>query len=346
MPNNLDLYLDGVAGGLIVGGSYASGTLPTLTRNDTINVRLRLMERDATGVARDVDSTGTTFTFAIGSLDSAPVAGSFKLSTTTGTSGEIAYNAATSAVATAVSAIAGNVTVATYGSSGSAWLITAATANSALSFSGVTFSLFPSSTVRITTRQTPASGVTAAQVLELVRLPAVSAGSFSAAATANVVTLALLQNGATSPAANEIYKLTIGNDAMGGTYSLAYGDTASSAIAYNATPSQVQTALAAVTGVGTGNVSVATAGASYIITFIGDLGSVNVTTALTLNAGGIQYIPFREATVTLSSASLDQVFLEASGANPTPTLEIQVVQAGSTRTLVQQAVPLRKDVIL
>ena len=346
MANNLDLFLDGQAGGLISGGSFTTGSLPALTRNDAVNVRLRLMERDGSGVARDVDVSSTTFTFALGKVDQAPVDGAFKLTTSTGTSQEIPYNATTTQVLNAVSAVAGNVTVATYGSSGSAWLITAATLSTALSFTGVSFTLFPSSRVSIANRSPQVTGGKASQVVSLLREPAASTSSFAAASTANVVTLSLLQNGATSPAANEAYKLTVGNDVMGGSIALSFDGNATGAVAYNATPFALQTALAAVTGIGSGNISVTTAGASYVITFVGALGAQNITTALLLDAGGIQYIPYREAVVTLNTAALDQLFVEAGTNTIAPSLEIQVVQGGSTRTLVQSDITVRKDVIL
>jgi len=70
------------------------------------------------------------------------------------------------------------------------------------------------------------------------------------------------------------------SDATGGSFTLTYQAKTTAAIAWNATALAVQTALAALTTVGTGNVSVSgNAGGPWVISFVGDL--LDSTAALT-----------------------------------------------------------------
>lgn len=337
MPSNLNLTLDGSGLGLISGGGQI------FSRNDSYNLRLRVVDsRDGAG---DTSLSAPSFKVVFGTAGTRPAMGQFKITTSTGTSEAIAYNATTSAVATAVSAVAGNVTVATYGGSGSAWLITAATANTALSLTGVTFTMFPSSSARVSTLQAPASGVTAVQLVELVRQPAVSALTFSAAATAGVVTLSLVQEGSAS--ANETYRLTLGSDAVGGSYSLVYGSNATTAVSLGASSLALQTALSAVTGLGA-NIAVqaVSAGRGHIISFVNGLALANVTTALTLDKSGIQYASWYEGVVTFGGMDLEQMFVESGANTCTGVLEVELSESSRKQTLLQVVATVRKDLQL
>lgn len=337
MPSNLNLTLDGSGLGLISGGGQ------TFSRNDNYLIRLRVAD-NTTGTLADTVLSAPSFRVSFGTAGAGPASGQFKLTTSTGTSEAIAYNATTSAVASAVSAVAGNVTVATFGSSGSAWLITAATANTALSFTGVTFTLFPTSTPKVTTFLAPASGVTAVQLVELIRQPAVSAATFTAATTTGVVTLSLVQEG--SSTANETYRLTLGADAVGGSYSLVYGTNATTAVSLGASSLALQTALSAVTGLGS-NIAVQalSSGRGHIITFVNALALTNVSTAVTLDAGGIQYAKWYEGPVTFGGLDLEQMFVESAANTCTGYLEVEMTESSRKQTLLQAVATVRKDLL-
>ena len=119
MASNIDILLD-KSSGLINGGSAPYGSLPAFTRNDVYPFRLRVLERNESGAYTDAVLSSPSFSLGIGDIDAMPTDGQFKLTTTTGTSTAISYNATTAQILSAISAIAGNVTVTTYGSSGSA----------------------------------------------------------------------------------------------------------------------------------------------------------------------------------------------------------------------------------
>jgi hypothetical protein len=96
---------------------------------------------------------------------------------------------------------------------------------------------------------------------------------------------------------NEVQKITLTGSPTGGSFTLTYGGKTTAAIAYNATAATVQTALQALTTIGTGNVTVTgNAGGPYTVTFVGSLAhhdvpaltatsSLTVTTVATTRPG-------------------------------------------------------------
>jgi len=345
MAQSLDLYIDVTKGELLTGGSAINGALPTLTRNDSYNLRVRLRERDSGGFLRDLDTSGISVKLGIGGVEDSPTDGQFKLTLGAVTSTAISFNATTTQVYNAISAIAGaGVTVATFGSiTQGVYLITSATANTALSFGGDAFTLFPTSSVLVNTRRNPATGIPAQQVIKLVRNPAVYADTFTASPTAGIVSLTKLQDGSASQ--NEIYNLSAGADAEGGSVVLNFGTNSTTAIALGATAASFREALSAVTGIGAGNISVDSGNGNYTISFVRDLGLQNVTTALTLDTSGVIYGTFLQSAVTLNTAGIEELFAEASADEITPKLEVELTQSGTPKTILQTDVTIRKDLI-
>jgi hypothetical protein len=342
MASNIDILLD-KSGGLLLGGSAPAGVLPEFTRNDAYPFRIRVLERNADGSYTDANLSSPSFSLGIGNIDAVATDGQFKLTTTTGTSTAISFNATTAQVLSAVSAIAGNVSVTTYGDSGSAWIITAATANTALSFGALPFTLFPTAAVQVNTRRAPTASVNAQQIISLSRNPAVFSSSFTAI-SGDGVSLTKTQDG--SATLNETYALRIGNDVYGGSYSLAYGGF-SVGIPYNQDSTNVTTLLSAITGIGTGNISVVSdSKRGLIISFVNALGLQNVSTALELDSSGIQAYSYYTSTVTMSTSEMEELFNEAGTDTITPTLEIEMTESGQTKTLLQYTTSITKDLIL
>jgi len=345
MAQSLDLYIDVSKGELLSGGSAINGALPTLTRNDSYNLRVRLRERDSGGYLRDLNTSGVAIKLGIGGIEDRPTDGQFKLTLGAVTSTAISFNATTTQVYNAISAIAGaGVTVATFGSiTQGVYLITSATANTALSFGGDAFTLFPTSSVLVNTRRNPATGIPAQQVIKLVRNPAVYADTFTASPTAGIVSLTKLQDGSASQ--NEIYNLSAGADAEGGSVVLNFGTNSTTAIALGATAASFREALSAVTGIGAGNISVDSGNGNYTISFVRDLGLQNVTTALTLDASGVIYGTFLQSAVTLNTAGIEELFASAGTDEITPKLEVELTQSGTPKTILQTDVTVRRDLI-
>lgn len=348
MATNIDLNLDSKGSGLLSGGSARTSRIPVLYRNDVYDFRVRVLDQDNTGIRSDATLSSPSFKLGIGGLDAIPTDGEFKL-TLAGpvTSSAIPYNATTTQVFNAISGIAGNATVTTFGSEDSAWIITAATSNTALSFGGVSFTLFPVSSVLVNTRRDPGADIKAQQVIQLKRSPAVYADSFSAAPTAGVISLTKTQDGDSSTNKNETYQLKVGSDAIGGGFILNYGTNSTTAIPVYANAVSMADALGAVTGIGYGNISVDSGENTkeYSISFVRALGNTNITTALTLDASGVIFAKFYKATVTMGTSGIDQLFSEEGTDTVTPTLEIEISQSGNTQTLLQSTITVSRDLI-
>jgi hypothetical protein len=343
MASTLDLYIDTSSGQLIDGGSVIGGALPTFTRNDAYTLRLRLLEKKANGSLDDIDFGSSSLKAGIGNIEEVPSGGSFKLAINGVTSSAIAYNATAISV---YNAISNNVsTVALYGAGTyGSYLLTATQPNTAMSFSPDTFTLFPSSSVLISTRRNPATSIEAQQVVKLVRNPIVYADTFTATPTAGELALTLLQNG--TSALNETYELTVGPLARGGSFALVFGSNATTAIPLFQSAVSVQAAISSGINTITSNISVQENGkGGYIIGFTGRLGLTNITTQLALDASGIQFIPMRQTTLTINTAEVEDSFANSGETTITPTLEIELTQSGTPKTIYQGGVTIRKDLI-
>jgi len=76
---------------------------------------------------------------------------------------------------------------------------------------------------------------------------------------------------------DEVQTVTITGGPTGGTYTLTYSGQTTAAIAYNATAAAVQSALAALSNIGAGNVTVTGAnGGPYTVAFVGTLANTDV----------------------------------------------------------------------
>jgi hypothetical protein len=343
MASTLDLYIDASTGQLIEGGSVIGGALPTLTRNDSYTLRLRLLEKQTNGLYEDIDLTSASLKAGIGTIEDEPSAGSFKLAINGITSSAIPFNATAVCV---YNAISNNVsTVALYGTeSFGSYLLTATQPNTAMSFSPDAFTLFPTSSVLINTRRNPVTSVEAQQVVKLVRNPIVYADTFTTSPTTGEISLDQITNGTT--ALNESYELTVGPRVLGGSFALVFGSNSTTAIPIFSTAASVQASISAGINTITANASVQDNGKSgYIISFTGRLGLTNITTDLTLDPSGVQFIPFKQTTLTINTAEVEDAFADSGEDTITPTLEIELTQSGTPKTVFQGDVTIRKDLI-
>ena len=343
MGATLDLYIDASTGQLIEGGSVIGGALPALTRNDSYTLRLRLLEKQTNGLYEDIDLTSASLKAGIGTIEDEPSAGSFKLAINGITSSAIPFNATAVCV---YNAISNNVsTVALYGSETfGSYLLTATQPNTAMSFSPDAFTLFPTSSVLINTRRNPVTSVEAQQVVKLVRNPIVYADTFTTSPTTGEISLDQITNG--TSALNESYELVVGPRVLGGSFALVFGSNSTTAIPIFSTAASVQASISAGINTITANASVQDNGKSgYIISFTGRLGLTNITTALTLDPTGVQFIPFKQTTLTINTAEVEDAFADSGEDTITPTLEIELTQGGTPKTVFQGDVTIRKDLI-
>ena len=306
-----------------------------------------MQERDSNGLLRDLDTTGSSVKLGIGGIDDAPTSGAFKLTINGVTSNAITYSTDEATVAGYIyTAVSNNVaTVTTYGNEPDAYILTATQPNTAMSFGGSAFTLFPTSSVLVGTRRFPASSIAAQQVIRLVRNPAVYSDTFVASATAGVVSLTKIQDGSSTK--NETYDLAIGSDAEGGSVVLNYGANSTTAVPIGSTAVCFQEALTSITEIGAGNISVdiGNNAGNYSISFVRNLGLTNITTALTIDASGVIFGNFLQTTVTMATAELDELFAETGADTITPKIEVELTQGGTPKTVLQTDVAVRRDLI-
>lgn len=84
---------------------------------------------------------------------------------------------------------------------------------------------------------------------------------------------------ALAPLSNEVQSVTVTGDPTGGTYTLTYAGQTTAGIAYNATSTQVRTALQALSTIGSGNVTCSGGphpGSAITVTFTGTLAGTDV----------------------------------------------------------------------
>lgn len=343
MASPLDLYIDTSSGQLIDGGSVVGGSIPTLTRNDSYTLRLRLLEKSSNGALDDIDSSGASLKVGIGTIEEPPTSGSFKLAINGVTSSAIPYNATTTQL---FNAISNNVSaVALYGSDAyGSYILTASQPNTALSFTADAFTLFPTSSVLVGTRRNPSSSVEAQQTVRLARNPIVYSDSFVESPTADEIELSNIQQGGTN--ANETYELSVGPRVRGGLFSLSFGANSTTGIAPFTSAVSVQTAISQGISSITSNISVQENGkGGYILQFTGRLAQTNVTTPLLLDASGVNFIPMKQTTLTINTAEVEDAFSDSGEDTITPTIEIELNQNGSPKTIYQGSVSIRKDLI-
>lgn len=343
MSATLDIAIDTGASEAIEGGSIIRGELPVLTKSDSYNLRLRLMEKGATALYQDIIYGSSSLKIGIGDIEERPSDGNFKLFVNGTTSSNIPYNATAVSVYNAVS---NNVsTVLQYGASTfCSYLLTASQPNTAMSFGADTFTLFPSSSILVSTRRAPTAGVNAQQTIRIFKNPVVYSDSFSLSPTAGEVSLTKIQDGGSG--ANETYSLTISNTALGGSFALGFGPNSTSGIPININSTSFTELLQAVTGIGSGNVSVEqNQNNKYTIQFCGNLAQTNITTSLILDAAGINFIPYQQTTLNLNTSELEDLFAEAGENEITTTLEIELTQNGTPKTILQYPVTIRSGLI-
>ena len=82
---------------------------------------------------------------------------------------------------------------------------------------------------------------------------------------------------AASAAVDEVFKLTISDDADGGTYTITYDGQTTSALAYDADAATIDAALEALSNIGAGDVTVTGTGATRTITFGTALADADLT---------------------------------------------------------------------
>lgn len=337
---SLPLYIDIVNKQLVTSYRNASpvSSLPGFFQNDTVTIQLHFLNPtgDLSFPFSYVDFSGSTTKLGIGTIDATPTAGTFTITFGANTTSALAYNISASALSTALNALAsiitaGGVTVSllTTGQ----YQVTFTTPAVTALMTGSATGLAPSSNIVVSRLLTGSASVSEIQKIKLLQIPAVYQNSWTNVASPTVA-VSTLQGG--GGGFNEVQKVVIGGSPIGGTFSLIYSGNSTTPLLYNANSSDVQTALAAVSGIGTGNISVSgQTGGPYFVSFIGSLANTNVV-QMTSDASGLIGPTALSADVAFNTAGIDSLI--GTAANVNSTLEIEVTPSGGAPTTYNQRI--------
>lgn len=327
------------------------GSLPYLDRGDTASFEIGFLKY--TGIQYDfLDYSNSSIKLGIGINAATPTDGQFKLTWNGVTSNAISYNATTTQIQTALAPTV-SASVATISGVDSAWLITMTTAGvfagTTAGLGGDSFTLFPDSSVLISTNRVATSGIQMKQVVRLLQSPAAFQDSWSNAPVTGGATLTLTQEGSASQ--SETYSLEIDDSVYSGQYNLIFGNQTAS-VAYNATAEQIQSELATLSSIGVysdangvsrPNVRVSGSNGKYGIAFVGNLSQTNITTALAVNDSALYRPPYKTASITLGTSQIESLL--NSGVTGM-TLEVEVVDGGKPNTVLRTAVTFNQNDII
>lgn len=345
--NQLDLVIDIQNRRLVRSfGANVSVSLPSLFQGDSQDIFLRFVKPTGrTDVAfEEIDPTSWTVKLGIGTISNPPTAGTFTLTYGADTTSAIAYNASAATVETALDALAsvvsaGGVSVA--GNAGGPWTVTFASNGSRTAISGTADALSPVSQVIGTTLQDGTASLKEIQSITLNQMPLAYQDTWGDAPSPTI-TISELQAGNAS--VNEIQKVELSQGVYGGSFALSYAGATSSMIPWNASGSDIQTALEALSTIGTGNVSVSgDVGGAWNVTFKGTLANTNLA-LMTSSASGLLSPKGKIATLALNTGAIEQALGSASSISS--TFEVEVTPSGSYRmTVLQTTVSILNDLI-
>ena len=277
---------------ILAGSSGDALTLTARVPGTPFFVTVRAGESDATNQTTDEIQTIT--------IGNAPTGGTFTLTFSGQTTGNLAYNATAAAIQTALTGLAsigsGNCTVT--GPDGGPW-------------------------------RTQFGGTLAAQ-----NLTAITGNRGSLTGGTAAITIETLQDGQTGT--NAVQTLSL-QSVTAGTFTLTFSGATTTNIAYNATAATVQASLEALSTIGTGNVT-ATGGAlpaAVTLTFTGNLAAKAVPPLTGQNAGLTTTIA---ATITETTAGATgpnlraRVTLPNTAANDSTAWRLRLVYEGQIYT--------------
>lgn len=345
-PKDLHLHID-VRNRRLV-RDYASNlpiVLTDLIQGDSYNLRLIGLEPNPLGNPsrpwRYVSLTTGAYV-GIGTPGQRPASGTFTLTWGADTTSALAYNASAATVQTALNALAsitsaGGVTVSA-STDGGPYQITWNTAGSRAAITGEPAALYPLSVVTVYTDREGTVSLREIQVISLDRNPAALAQTFTTipSPTGTVTTL---QAGASGTP--EIQRVELDQETHDGTFTLTFNGQTTTALAYNITALDLQTALIALSSIGTADVVVSGAFPRWDVTFQGAL--TGNQPEMTLNASGLIGPQGIEGTLSLATGGIEALL---NGASQVETeLEISLSIESTPVTIYQGPVTIQNDLI-
>lgn len=226
----------------------------------------------------------------VGNPDAAPVGGFFTLTWTTQTTGQLAFSASASTIASALNGLSG-FPGCTVVSDGAVFLVTFTANGNQVQITGDPTGLAPLCVVQAGTPTAGTSGSKEVQSLRLLQAPATFLNLDSSdltPAAAGVVTVLQVGGGGK----NHRLSVALTPQPYTGQWAFTIAGSQSALIDWNAAASVVQTALEGMSSVGTGNVSVSQAATSqWLIGFQGTKANTNMGPA-SVDPSGLSVIRY------------------------------------------------------
>jgi hypothetical protein len=338
-------FIVNVQGGTLLSSfnSAVQAPLPAFVFGDDTPIAVRLVEPSGVSARpwREIDLTDQSVRVGIGVPGSPPTAGTFKLSYDGGTTAAIPYNATAAQVATALNALtsiisAGGVTVT---ASGSTYKVAFNLAGAREALTADVTSISPTSAAYIAT---VLEGDVDKQAIYLLRIEAMPASyvELSDPLPPAAVVATTIREGDTG--VSDIQALSLSPIPYDGTYTLAIDDQETISLPWNANAATIQSALAALDGIGANNVTVSGEFPSYTVTFAASLGNVETIVG---DASALIVPTGRRGIISLNTTGVAELL--ASRGSVDATMEVEIVDdiTGDTYTPLQVSCTLREDVI-
>jgi len=227
------------------------------------------------------------------------------------------------------------------GSDGGPYYITNGSNGAQTALLGSSVSLTPTSSVSIATSQTGTADLPQIQYVEVLQNPIALQDTWTAypAATA---TVSRIQGG--NGTQNEIQQITLGNNVYAGAFIVNFGSKTSNPIQWNASPTAVQTALQAMSSIGSGNVIVGGSAGSWVVTFTGSLALASQTLMTTVATGLVGPLALI-GTLSLNTAAIEEAIGETNSTSQTFAIQV-TPSGGSPFTVLQEPITIYNDLIV
>lgn len=345
MSQQISLFIDVSNRQLLRSNTSTVGAFPPdVFQGDTVGLYLEFLDTSGS-TPQDIDYSAATVTVAIGTIGAQPQAGNFTLTdpAATQTTGNIAYNASAATVQTAIqSALTSHWSTATVtGNAGGPYTITNGANGAETALLGSSVTLTPASSVSIGTIQTGTGSLPQIHYVQVLQNPIALQDTFTPYPSPTAI-VTRLQTG--SGTQSEIQQITLGNNPYSGAFNVNFGSHTSNPIQWNASPATVQTALQAMTSIGTGNCSVGGSAGAWVVTFTGSKALASQTLMTTLATGLVGPLALT-GTLSLNTAGIEEAIGES--ASISQTFAIRVTPSGeSPFTVLQDSITIFNDLIV
>lgn len=342
----LSLNIDKDSNRLVEGfESNVQSFLPGLVLGDTIPVRARFLTSASQTNDRlwdEVDVADYTVRIAIGTPAARPVGGVFTITYGGDTTSELAYNADAGTVETALNALASITSAGGVGvtkSANGAYRISFDDVGVRTDFTTDNSNLYPSTE---TYAGVAAEGTVSVRHIAIVKLETQPAcyAELTTAFPVAAATVTTIRAGATG--IGEIRSITLSPEPYDGSFSIEVDGEETGAIAHDAETSTIQTAVEALSTVGSGNITVTGAFPAYTLSFAA---SLEALTTCTVDVSGLIVPTGKSGELSLNQAGLIELLDGATSVSATLEVELYDPINFTSFTVLQKQVTILDDVI-